>query len=49
MGACSKLLQVELESSLRSIEVNMYVHLCERCEGREEGSGGREGGRKTAF
>jgi len=25
MGACSNLLQVELESTLRSIEVNMYV------------------------
>lgn len=27
MGACSKLLQVELESTLRSIEVNMCVRL----------------------
>jgi hypothetical protein len=42
MGACSKLLQVELESSLRSIEVNMYVRGKAGRAGRREG--GREGG-----
>lgn len=41
MGACSNLLQVELESTLRSIEVNMYVActLLPLCDDRPPAAG----------